>query len=130
MQWFGLNTAMIRFLEWEDTAAFYAEVMDLWLHQRDMLASPFIEFRYEDTVVDLEKQARRILGFLGVEWDDRVLSFHEDAQKRYISTPSSVAVTEPVHTRAAGRWRNYEEQMTVVAPTLQRFCDAFGYEDR
>ncbi|UCD76866.1 MAG: sulfotransferase [Phycisphaerales bacterium] len=128
MQLFSLNTAMINFLTWENTARFYDEVMDLWLHLRDMLTIRFIEIRYEDSVVDLESQARRILDLLGLDWDERVLSFHEKAKQRYVSTPSFAAVTEKIYTRATNRWRNYEKHYEPVMKHLQRYVDAFGYQ--
>jgi hypothetical protein len=127
MQLFGLNTAMINFLSWENTARFYDEVMDLWLHLRPMLTLQIIEVRYEDTVADLEGQARRILDRLGLRWDEGVLAFHEKAKDRYISTPSFAAVTEKIHTRATNRWRNYEKHYEPVRQYLQRYVEAFGY---
>jgi Flp pilus assembly protein TadD len=127
-QRFGLNSAMINFLWWERTAEFYADVMGLWLHVRPWVAFEHIEVRYEDTVGDLERQARRILDHLGVPWRDDVLSFHEQARKKFISTPSYAAVTEPVHRRAMERWRNYPGPMADVAHHLAPFIEAFGYE--
>ena len=127
MQRFGLNTAMINFLAWEQTAAYYAKVMDLWLHMRDIVTLDFIEVRYEDTVEEFENQARRLLDFLGVAWDDCVLDFHEKARKRFVSTPSFNAVSERIHRRAAGRWRNYKTQVQRISDTLTPFITAFGY---
>ena len=127
MQDFTLNPAMINFLSLQRTTEVYAEVMDLWLHLRDRITLPYIEVRYEDTVSDLEAQARRILDLLDLPWDERVLSFHEKAGERFISTPSYAAVTEPVHRRAVARHRNYEAQITPLMGNLQRFIDEFGY---
>ena len=76
-----------------------------------------------------EPQARRILEVLGVEWDDAVLSFHEKAKARSLSTPSFEAVTEKVHTRAVGRWRNYAERYEPVMEHLAPYIEAFGYSD-
>lgn len=128
MQWFALNPGMRNFLTLEGTAGYYAQVMDLWLHVRDMLPLPFVEIRYEDTVHDLEIQARRLLDLLGLAWDPGVLEFHEKARERYIRTPSFAAVTEKVHTRAVGRWRNYETHLAPVMEVLRPFVEAFGYE--
>ncbi|MHC4275343.1 MAG: sulfotransferase [Planctomycetota bacterium] len=127
MQRFRLNTAMINFLWWERTAEFYAKVMDLWLHLRDLVTLEFIEVKYEDTVDDLESQARRLLDFLGVAWDESVLEFHRKARERVIGTPSFAAVTQRVHRGAVARWRNYPAQMRRVSDTLGRFITAFGY---
>jgi Tfp pilus assembly protein PilF len=128
MQRFRLNTAMINYLWWERTAEFYAKVMDLWLHLRGLVTLEFIEVKYEDTVEDLEHQARRLLDFLGVAWDDSVLAFHEKARQRVIGTPSFAAVSERVHRGALARWRNYPAQVQRVSDTLGRFVTAFGYD--
>jgi Tfp pilus assembly protein PilF len=127
MQRFVLNAAMVNFLWWERTAEFYSKAMDLWLHVRDMTTLEFIEVKYEDTVSDLQGQARRILDFLGVAWDEGVLSFHEHARRRFIATPSASAVSEPIYRRAMGRWHNYAAQMDRVSDRLQPFIEAFGY---
>ena len=127
-QSFRMNAAMVNFLHWERTAAFYEKVMGLWLHQRDVLTLPRVEVRYEDTVRDLRGQAERVLDVLDVKWDDAVLSFHEHAAERSITTPSFQAVTEPVHERAVGRWRNYAKHYPGIMPTLQPFVEAFGYD--
>jgi tetratricopeptide (TPR) repeat protein len=127
MQRFGLNTAMINFLSWENTAEYYARVMDLWLRLREMVTLEFIEVRYEDTVEDFETQARRLIDFLGAAWDDGVLEFHEKARKRFISTPSFTAVTQRVHRGAMARWRKYPTQVERISESLQPFITAFGY---
>jgi tetratricopeptide (TPR) repeat protein len=129
MQYFELNEAMIHFCSMSAAARFYADVMGLWLHQRAFLTLRFAEVRYEDTVSDLEGQARRILDVLGVPWDDAVLSFHESARERFISTPSYAAVSEKVHTRAVARWKRYADVIEPeVLEILAPFAKAFGYE--
>ena len=44
------------------------------------------------------------------------------------ATPSYAAVTEPVNTRAIGRWRNYAAQFEPVLDRLARYVAEFGYE--
>ena len=127
MQWFRLNIAMVHFLSLADTAAFYADVMGFWQAIRGRLTLRSMEVRYEDTVTDLPGQARRILDLLGVDWNDSVLSFHEQAAGRSIFTPSYTTVTEKVHTRAIGRWRNYERHFEPVREILAPYVAAFGY---
>jgi tetratricopeptide (TPR) repeat protein len=128
MQLFGLNTAMVNFLSWERTAAFYAAVMDLWLYLRDKMTLQYLEIRYEDTVDDFPRQARALIDFLGVAWDEGVLAFHEGARQRFISTPSAAAVSQPVHRGALARWRRYPAATERVSETLARFVTAFGYD--
>jgi len=129
IQDFRLNNAMIHFLTLENSARFYEKVMDLYLHYRKMMTLDYIEVRYEDTVSDLEAQARRILDHLGVDWCDEVLRFYEQASKKYISTPSFTAVTQPVHRKAVNRWRNYASYFEPVQNLLKRFVVEFGYDE-
>ena len=48
----------------------------------------------------------RMLDWLGLDWDDGCLKFHESA--RPVRTASVVQVREPVYRRSVGRWRGYE----------------------
>jgi hypothetical protein len=64
-------------------------------------------------------QARRLLDFLGVGWDESVLEFH---------TKARTAVSQKIYERSAGRWRNYEDQVQRVSGNLARFITAFGYD--
>jgi hypothetical protein len=72
---------------------------------------------------------RRLLEFLELPWDERVSRFHERAVGQHIPNPSYRQVTEPVHGRARGRWRNYRSQMEPVIGTLLSLITAFGYPD-
>lgn len=126
-QWFELNTAMVHFLDPEDTVRFYAQVMDGWLETRPHLRVPVLPVRYEDTTADLEAQARRMLEFLDLPWHPGVLAGHERVAGRAVSTPSYAAVSEPVHRRAVARWRRYAEAVGDWEPSLARFLEAFGY---
>ncbi|MEZ6243441.1 MAG: sulfotransferase [Phycisphaerales bacterium] len=128
MQWFAPNPAMVQLLSLPSSAEFYAAVMGLYLHQRPMFTMPVLQVRYEDTVTDLESQARRIVEHMGLGWSDELLSFHEKASERFIRTPSYAAVTEKVHTRAVGRWRNYTRHFEPLQAKLAPFVAEFGYE--
>lgn len=128
MQDFELNSAMIHFLALDRATRFYTQVMGLWLHLRDMISLPYTVVRYEDTVQNLEFEAKRLIEFLGLNWEADILHFHQRAAGRAISTPSYAAVTEPVHTRAIGRWKNYREPFIPLLPMLEPYIREFGYE--
>jgi tetratricopeptide (TPR) repeat protein len=128
MQDFKLNSAMIHFLTLDRTVKFYAQVMEAWLHFREIITLSHLDIRYEDTVQNFEFEAKRIIDYLGLDWEPEISQFHQVAKDRVIATPSYVAVTEPVHTRAIGRWRNYSAQFAHLIPQLERFIKAFGYE--
>ena len=126
-QTFNLNQAMRQYLDINDTAKFYACVMGLWLHYRDVLNIHMLETRYEDIVDDLEVAAKRILEFIGVAWHDDVLSFYDSAKKRQVFTPSYQGVTQPIYRGAINKWRNYENELASSMPALDSFIREFGY---
>ena len=128
MQLMDPNPAMMQFMTLDTGARLYDAVMNLYLAERAKLTLATREVYYEDAIADLQTQARAMLEFLGLEWSDKVLSFHERARQRYISTPSHRTVTEPVNTRAMGRWRNYRSHLEPILPLLARYVQEFGYE--
>jgi hypothetical protein len=128
MQDFELNSAMIHFLSLDQTVRFYTQVMGAWQHFRQIITLPFMSVRYEDTVRDIETEAKRLIDFLDLDWEPDVLQFYRRAAEQVITTPSYVAVTEPVHSRAIGRWKNYAEPFAPLLPLLEPFVRDFGYE--
>ncbi len=127
MQDFRVNDAMASFFTVEDAARLYVEAMDLWRHYRRHLPLRVREVRYEDTVRDLEAQARAVLGFLGLPWDDRVLSYADHAKRKAVLTPSYSQVTEGIHDRARGRWTRYADHMAAAQRLLDPDIDILGY---
>ena len=93
----------------------YRKLMDAW---RERFPGRFLDISYEETVSDLEPNARHLIEFLGLPWEDACLRFHE--QKHAVSTASAVQVREPAHTRSIGRWRRYEERLQPMRDVLEQ----------
>ena len=128
MQAFSLNLSMAQFLDLERTARSYNAVMGMWAEVRDRVALDTLEVRYEDTVSDFEAQARRVLSFLELDWDDALREFNRVRPGTLVSTPSYEAVTRPINRDAIGRWKNYREQLAPLAESVAPLVEAFGYE--
>lgn len=128
MQLMVPTPATAHLLSWQGTAAFYAQVMDWWMHIKPCLTLDFIEFRYEDAVAQFEPTYRRVFDFLGLSWNPAVVNFHEHAAKKYIASPSRNQVAQPLYASSVARWRRYEKEFTPVADTLRPFIKAFDYE--
>jgi tetratricopeptide (TPR) repeat protein len=110
------------------TVDYYARVMKTWLAMRGLTHSPWLEFRYEDVVADLEREARRILEFLGLSWDEKVLKFYEHAREKIVRSPTYKEVTQPVYQKSVGRWQHYARHFEPVLEKLEPFIKEFGYE--
>ena len=92
----------------------YFHLMALW---RERFPARFFDIAYEDTARDLEPNARALIEFLGLPWEDACLEFPK--QDAAVPTASAVQVRQPVHTRSIGRWRRYENQLGLMRKTLQ-----------
>ncbi len=98
---------------------YYRAHTALMAHWREVLPpDAFIDMRYEDVVGDLEGEARRLIAFCGLEWDDRCVRFHETS--RAVNTSSMAQVREPLYSRSTGRWRKYE---THLGPLIEALGD-------
>ncbi|GAB5496266.1 MAG: hypothetical protein Phyf2KO_13460 [Phycisphaerales bacterium] len=128
MQSFSLNRSMAQLLDLQSAGRYYNKIMGTWLETRDRLALDWLEIRYEDTVHDFESQARRVLGFLGLDWNDSLGEFHRHAPGTLVSTPSYEAVSKPINSKAIGRWKNYSRHITDLVELLDPIVHRLGYE--
>lgn len=92
----------------------YRRLMDHW---RRIYPDRFLDISYEETVSDLETSARRLIKFLGLEWQEQCLRFHE--LESAVATASAVQVREKPHTRSVGRWRRYASQLDPMFRALK-----------
>lgn len=128
MQHFSINEAMASFFTLESTARVYDAVMATWLESARLLPLRYHRIRYEDLVDDFEGETRRLLDFLGVDWNDSVRNHVEHAAKRgTINTPSYHQVTQPIYREARYRWNRYAKYFEGIQPILQPYIDYFGY---
>lgn len=128
LRYLPLNAVSVCFLDIARAAERYALDMSAWLKYRDLVAVPWCEVRYEDTVANLEAQARRALGTLGLPWDDTVLQYRERLTgSKQVTSPTYDAVVQPIYTRAIGRWQHYAQLVEPALKTLEPFIREFGY---
>jgi len=126
---FRLNPAMANFLDLEDSAAFYDLAMTAWSAARTLLPLNVHEVRYERMIEDPEAELRPLFDALGLEWQAEAIDHRRTARERgYVATASYAQVTEPLYSRASGRWRRYADQMAPVLPLLAPWAERLGYE--
>ncbi len=101
-------------LDLADLVHFYREHQRIVGHWRRVLPpGTLFEVPYEGLIVDQEGWTRRILDFLGLEWDERCLNFYETA--RPVRTASYWQVRQKLYQTSAGRWRHYQK---FIGPLL------------
>jgi tetratricopeptide (TPR) repeat protein len=102
---------------------YYRGYSELMAHWRSVLApGAMLDVVYEDVVDDLEGQARRLIDYCGVPWDDRCLSFHKT--RRAVHTASAVQVRQPVFRTSVERWRRFEAGLAPLFEELGHLVPA------
>jgi len=96
---------------------FYGYYQNLMAHWARVLpAERFIEVDYEAVVDDLEGEARRLIDFLGLRWDDACVRFHEN--QRVVRTASVNQVRQPIYKTSKGRWQAYDYHLGPLLAAL------------
>jgi tetratricopeptide (TPR) repeat protein len=94
----------------------YAALMAHW---RSVLPREcFIEVDYEALVGDLDSEARRLIDFCGLPWDESCLRFHEGV--RTIRSASMNQVRRPLYATSIGRWKPFSAQLGPLLEALGR----------
>jgi tetratricopeptide (TPR) repeat protein len=114
MNWFsgahGYNTDLTKL------GAYYREYVRLFDHWRKTLRLRILEIDYQEMVSDQEGQSRRLIDFLELEWDPKVLSFYET--ERSVQTISRWQVRQPIYKTSVSRWRAYEKHLGPLKEAL------------
>jgi len=123
-----LNHVSVAATDLGSTCEHCAHTLACWQHWREAIPHPWLETRYEDLVSRPEPEVRRTVEFLGVDWQDALLNFHERVTEKGVRTPTYADVAQPLYRRAVGRWKNYEKYLAPHLAILRPWLRAFGYE--
>lgn len=92
------------------------EVQRLASHWLKLMPLHMIEVNYEKLVNDLEGESRRLIEFLGLDWEPACLDFHRT--ERTVATVSHWQVRQPIYSSSISRWRNYEKHLGPLFAVL------------
>ena len=81
----------------------YRQLMEHW--EQVLPEGVMITVDYENTVEHTEREAKRLIEFIGLAWDDKCLAFHES--NRPVKTASVAQVRKPIYKTAVKRWKKY-----------------------
>jgi len=94
----------------------YSRLMDHW--RMVLPADAFLDVQYETLVSDFDAQARRLVDWCKLPWDDACLDFHKT--KRSVRTASVTQVREPIYTTSVLKWKAYEAYLGPMLDALGR----------
>ncbi len=90
----------------------------LMQHWQQVFPGQILEIQYEDVVDDPEGSARRMLDYIGVNWEPQVLEF--DALTRPVKTASVWQVRQPLYAGSKARWQRYRAQLAPLITATNR----------
>jgi hypothetical protein len=126
---FQLNHAMRSFTDLGEAAQTYDAVFRAWHRARELFPITSHAVRYERLVDNPRAELQPLTGWLGLDWNDRLLAHEETARTRTrVRTASYAQIGEKLYTRASGRWRRYGDQLAPVLPILAPWIARMGYD--
>lgn len=108
-----------------DTGRYYLMFDRLMAHWNAVFPGRILQVQYESVVEDLDGNARRLVDFCGLPWEEGCLRFEQNAAP--VTTASAAQVRAPIYRSALDRWKQYEKQLE---PLRQLLLDAGVNIDR
>jgi len=102
----------------DELARYYVDYFRLMQHWSEIFAGEILQLDYEDLVEDQEVTSRKLIDYLGLEWDRRCLDYFDTS--RAIRTASSAQVRRPIYKDSVNRWKHFEKQLAPLSEILQR----------
>lgn len=93
----------------------YKHLMDHW--QAVLPEGTVLDVSYEDVVADLEGQARRLIDYCGLEWEEACLDFHKN--KRHVKTASIAQVRQPIYKSSVARWERFKDHLDPLRTAIE-----------
>ena len=103
----------------DDVVNYYKVYTSLMAHWASALGDRIYHLNYEELIVDQEAQTRRLMEYLGLEWEDAVLSPHENTKS--VRTASAEQVRQPIYKNSSEKWMLYEPYLSTAFKTLEGF---------
>ena len=96
---------------------YYRDYLRIMEHWEEVLPGKVLTINYSDMVDDHEGTTRKMLDFIGLDWDESCHKFQK--VERSVKTASSWQVRQPIYTSSLARWKNY-------APYIGELITALG----
>jgi hypothetical protein len=101
-----------------DLGAHYCLYERSMAHWKTVSKLPIMDVSYETLVGDQERVSRTMIDFLGLEWDDACLRFHESSRRTL--TASYDQVRQPIYRRSVSRHERYQKHLGPLLEALGR----------
>lgn len=101
----------------EELGDFYIGYRRLMAHWHRVLPGRILEAAYEDIVTAQAAATRRLLGYLGLPFEEACLDFHLNPAS---TTTSTVDVRQPIYDSSLQQWRHFAAQLAPLRARLEK----------
>ena len=105
-----------------DLGRYYTDYHRLMEHWHKVLPMQIMDVNYAGMIADHEGMSRKMVEFVGLDWDDACLEFYN--LDRPVKTASSWQVRQPIYTSSVARWQNYEKYIGPLKEIIEKIPDA------
>jgi len=99
-----------------ELAAYHRHHEQIMAHWKKLYPSQILTVRYEEVVADTRKQIEILLSYLGLDWEDACLQFHQT--ERMIKTASATQVKQQINREGVQRYKKYGKSMKELEKLL------------
>ncbi len=92
----------------------YRELIDHW--HKVLPEGVLVTVQYEDVVADIEKEAKRLIEFLDLPWNEKCVDFHKS--DRPVKTASVAQVRKPIYKTSVKRWKKYGDGLQPLVDAI------------
>ena len=97
---------------------YYGKYREMMQHWNEVLPKGVLHtVQYENVVADTEKEAKKLIKFLGLDWNSKCLEFHKS--DRPVKTASVAQVRKPIYKTAVKRWKKYGAGLKPLADAIE-----------
>ena len=104
--------------ELTELGQYYLDYQRLMSHWQNLFPGEIFTVQYEELVMDQETHSKQLIDYLGLEWDEKCLDFHNN--ERDVRTVSNVQVRQPMYKNSMNRWKPYENHLQPLIEMLQQ----------
>ena len=101
----------------QETGRYYLAYHRLMEHWSKVIPGAYLDVGYENLIAGQERETRRMIDYLGLEWEESCLNFHRHTGPA--ATASATQVRQPLYSTSVGLWRRYASQLAPLAGKLQ-----------
>jgi len=103
----------------EELGHYYNCCTRLMEHWKKVLPpGTILDFEYEEVVEDLDVQAKRLVNFCGLDWQDSCLEFYKN--DRMVRTASIAQVRTPIYKSSVAKWKRFKNHLEPLRAIIEK----------